>query len=168
MTAGANAFAARREGPSLTLLLAPFTRGLAGAEQPAFLGRLERLAAERYRAWAEQLPAQAGPLLACARSEERIAERADRLFPMSAAQAAKLDGLLPEVRRIYGSLFAGLSLREQLALQASAERQGADVWRALVAALALPEALREELEDSARLEEESAERLAKLLAEVAP
>jgi hypothetical protein len=156
--------AARKPAPSLTLLLAPFTRGLVGAEQPAFMGRLERLAAERYRVWAQQAPAHAETLLACAESEERIAERAERLFPMSAAQAAKLDALLPEVRRVYRTLFVGLSLRQQLALQASAERQGADVWRALMTALGLPHAMREKLEESARLEEESAARLDALLA----
>jgi hypothetical protein len=157
---------APREGPSLTLLLAPFTRGLVGAEQPAFMGRLERLAAERYRAWAQQFPAHADALLACAQREERIAERAERLFPMNAAQAAKLAALLPEVRRVYASLFVGLPLPDQLALQASAERQGANVWRALIASQAPPAALREELEHSARLEEESAEHLAALLAEL--
>lgn len=156
-----------REAPSLTLLLAPFTRGLVGSERPAFMGRLERLAAERYRAWAQQVPAHAAALLACAQREERIADRAERLFPMSAAQAAKLDALLPEVRRIYGSLFVGLAVREQLALQASAERQGANVWRALLAALALPQAMREKLEESAQLEEESAVQLEALLAELA-
>ena len=153
--------------PSLTLLLAPITRSLVGAEQAAFLGRLERLAAERYRAWAAQLPAHAETLLACGASEERIADRAERLFPMSAAQAAKLDLFVPEVRRTYGALFVGLSLREQLALQASAERQGADAWRALAVALALPHAMREKLDVSAREEEESALRLDALIAELA-
>lgn len=156
--------AARKAAPSIPLLLAPITRGLVGAEQAAFLGRLERLAAERYREWAKQAPAHAGLLRACAESEDRIADRAERLFPMDAAQAAKLDALVPDVRRIYGTLFVGLSLREQLALQANAERQGADVWRALIAALGLPHAMAEKLEESARLEEESAARLDALVA----
>jgi hypothetical protein len=166
VSAGASAPTPRKPAPSITLLLAPITRGLTEAEQPAFLGRLERLAAERYRAWAEQAPEHAASLLRCAESEERIADRADRLFPLSAAQAAKLDALLPQVRQTYGSLFVGLSLGEQLALQASAERQGADVWRAIAAALSLPHAMREKLEESARLEEESAARLAAILEEL--
>jgi hypothetical protein len=154
----------RRPAPSITLLLAPLTRGLSGAEQPAFLARLERLAAERYRAWAAQAPAHASALRACADSEQRIAERADRLFPLSAAQREKLDALLPQASQLYGSLFAGLPLQEQLELQAAAERQGADVWRAIAATQDLPHAIREALAECARLEEESAARLDALVA----
>lgn len=157
--------ASARHAPSITLLLAPLTRGLAEAERPAFLARLERLAAERYRAWAKQAPEHAATLLDCAQSEEEIAARADRLFPMSAAQAAKLDALVPEAQRLYGAMFVGLPLREQLALQESAERQGANVWRALAAASTLPDATREALAACAALEEASAARLARLLAE---
>jgi len=157
--------AAHKSAPSITLLLAPLTRGLAEAERPAFLARLERLAAERYRGWAKEAPAQAGVLLDCAQSEEEIASRADRLFPMSAAQAVKLDALLPEARRLYGAMFVGLALREQLALQASAERQGANVWRAIAAAASVPDATREALAACAELEEASAARLERLLAE---
>jgi hypothetical protein len=145
-------------------LLAPLTRGLSEEERPAFLARLERLAAERYRAWATQAPEHAATLLDCARSEEEIAARADRLFPMSAAQAAKLDALLPEATRIYGAMFVGLELREQLALQGSAERQGANVWRAIAAASRLPDATRAALAACAALEEESAARIERLLA----
>jgi integrase len=157
-----------KPAPSITLLLAPLTRGLAEPERPAFLARLERLAAERYRAWAEQSPAHGSVLRACAASEEEIAGRADRLFPMSEAQRAKLDALLPEARRLYGALFVGLSLREQLQLQAAAELQGANVWRAIAAAPGLPHALREALAACAALEEESAARLEQLLREWRP
>jgi hypothetical protein len=150
-----SAAAAPKAAPSITLLLAPLTRGLADAERPAFLARLERLAAARYRAWAAEAPAHAAALLACAASEEEIAERADRLFPMSAAQRAKLDALLPEARRLYGALFVGLALREQLKLQAAAELQGANVWRAISAMPGLPQAMRDALEASAVLEEAS-------------
>ncbi|HEU4430089.1 MAG TPA: hypothetical protein VFT98_15110 [Myxococcota bacterium] len=157
--------ASAKAAPSITLLLAPLTRGLAEAERPAFLARLERLAAERYRAWATQAPEHAATLLDCAQSEEEIATRADRLFPMSAAQAAKLDALLPEAKRLYGAMFVGLGLREQLSLQASAERQGANVWRAIAAAGALPETTRAALGACAELEEASAARIERMLAE---
>jgi hypothetical protein len=153
-----------KPAPSITLLLAPLTRGLSEPERPAFLARLERLAAERYRAWAQQAPAHAAPLLACAASEEEIARRADQLFPMSAAQEAKLAELLPRARQVYASLFVGLPLREQLALQASAERQGGAVWRAIGASAALPDATRAALEACAALEDESAARLDALVA----
>ena len=163
----ATAAPARAAAPSIPLLLAPLTRGLAEAERPAFLARLEQMAAQRYRAWAEQAPAHASALLACADSEQEIAARAARLFPMSAAQNAKLDALLPQARQLYGSLFVGLSLPQQLELQAAAERQGADVWRALTATPGLPHAMREALAECARLEEESATRLDALVARLA-
>jgi hypothetical protein len=155
---------AQKSTPSITLLLAPLTRGLTEAERPAFLARLEQMAAQRYRAWAEQAPAHARVLLACAESEQEIAARAARLFPVDAVQSAKLDALLTQARQLYGSLFVGLALPEQLELQASAERQGADVWRAIAATPGLPHALREALADCARLEEESAARLDGLVA----
>jgi len=155
---------ARTAAPSIPLLLAPLTRGLAEAERPAFLARLEQMAAQRYRAWAEQAPAHASVLLACADSEQEIAARAARLFPMNTAQSARLDALMPRAQQIYGALFVGLSLRDQLELQAAAERQGADVWRAIAATQGLPHAMREALAECARLEEESAARLDALVA----
>jgi hypothetical protein len=163
----ATATPARAAAPSIPLLLAPLTRGLAEAERPAFLARLEQMAAQRYRVWAAQAPAHASVLLACAESEQEIAARAARLFPMNAAQNARLDALLPRARQLYGSLFVGLSLRDQLELQAAAERQGADVWRAIAATQGLPHAMREALAECARLEEESAARLDALVAGLA-
>jgi hypothetical protein len=159
----APAAAGAKPAPSITLLLAPLTRGLSEPERPAFLARLERLAAERYRSWAQQAPAHAALLLACAAREEEIAARADRLFPMSAAQEAKLGELLPRARQIYSSLFVGLPLREQLAFQASAERQGGAVWRALGASAQLSDEARAELAACAALEDESAAQLDALI-----
>jgi hypothetical protein len=153
-----------KPAPSIALLLAPLTRGLAEAERPAFLARLERMAAQRYRAWAAKAPAFAAELNACAEREDEIARRADALFPMSAAQEAKLAELGLRAREIYASLFVGLPLREQLALQAEAERQGGAVWRALGATESLPSAVREALAECAALEDASAERLEALLA----
>jgi len=155
--------AARKAAPSLRLLLAPLTRRLDGDERPVFMARLERLAGQRYEAWAKQAPQHAGALLACARGEEEIARRADALFPLTPARHAKLDALQEEARRIYDSLFVGLALREQIALQAAAERQGADVWRALAAALALAKAAQDALAELAKTEEENAKRLEQLL-----
>jgi hypothetical protein len=155
--------AARKQAPSLTLL-APLTRRLAGDERPAFMARLERLAGQRYQAWAKQAAQHASALLACAQDEEEIARRAEALFPLGAAPRAKLDALQDEALRIYDAVFVGLTLREQLALQASAERQGADVWRALAAALALAKPAADALAELARMEEDNARRLEQLLA----
>jgi hypothetical protein len=59
------------------------------------------------------------------------------------------------------------ALAAQLELQAAAERQGADVWRAIAATQGLPHAMREALAECARLEEESAARLDALVAGLA-
>ncbi len=159
---------ARSTAPSLGLLLAPLLGGLAAAERPAFLARLERAAAARYRAWALAAPQHAAALLDCARSEEEIADRADRLFPLNAAQAAKVDALMPRAGELYGAALAGLTLREQFALQAAAEREGASAWRAFAAAAGLPQAISEALAECAALEVASATRLEKLLADWKP
>jgi hypothetical protein len=164
VSAGAAATHPGRPAPNIALLLAPLTRGLAEEERPVFLARLERLAAERYRAWAQQAPQHAEALLACAASEEEIAGKAERLFPVSAAQNAKLDALLPEARRVYGAMFVGLALREQIALQARAELQGANVWRAIAAQPGMPETRRDALAVCSALEEASAARLDAALA----
>lgn len=146
-------------------LLASSLASVAEAERPAFLARLERLAAERYRAWAEEAPGHAARLLACAQREERISARASALFPLGAEAEARLDALLPGARSAYQGALAGIPLAAQLALQASAERQGAAAWRATAAKGGLPTATLEALAALAALEEENATCLEKLLAE---
>ncbi len=165
MSAGEARAASSPVAPSVGRLLAPLLGELADSERPGFLARLERAAAERYRAWALAAPQHASSLLACAQSENAIADRADRLFPTSAAQAGRIDALMPRARALYEAALAGLPLREQLALQAAAEREGASAWRAFADSNGLPHALRESLRSCAVLEEESAQRLEKLLAD---
>ena len=72
---------------------------------------------------------------------------------------AELGEKLPYAREVYASLFEGLDVEDQLAIQAGAERQGAAAWRGLA-----DRRPREEvLEACARLEEESADFLDALL-----
>jgi hypothetical protein len=158
--------AAQPNKPSseLAQLLAAAFGAVAEAERPAFLARLERLAAARYRAWATESPADAAALLACARREEEIAERASRVFPLSGEQAARIDALLPQARETYQAALAGLALREQLGLQAFAERQGAGAWRAFAKAPGLARTSQDELAVCAALEEENAACLDALIA----
>lgn len=151
-------------GPDLGLLLAPLLAGLADGERPGFLARLERVAGARYQAWAAEAPQHAAELLECARSEDEIAERAERLFPLSAEQTAKLDALMPRARELYAAIFVGRTRPEQFAVQAAAERLGAGAWRGIAAAPGLPHAMREALAACAALEEASAARLEKLIA----
>ena len=150
--------------PDLGLVLAPLLGELEGGERPGFLARLERVAGERYRGWALEAPQHAAALLECARSEDEIAERAERLFPLSAAQTAKLDALLPRARELYAAIFVGRALPEQFAVQAAAERLGGGAWRGIAAAAGLPHAMREALATCSALEESNAARLEKMLA----
>ncbi len=149
--------------PNVGALLAPLLGKLEGPARAVFLARLERAAAQRYRAWAAQAPRHADALLACARSEEEIAERAERLFPLSAAQQGDVAALLPDALALYDATFAPFALREQLALQASAERQGGAAWRAIGAAPGLDASARETLAACAALEDASVARLGAIL-----
>jgi len=148
----------------LTEILAPIMGDLAPAEQPAFVALAERIAAGRYRAWAEQAKddASRAPLLACAQREEEIASRVEAVTPDAAAIQARVEADHPDVAQAYLGLFTGLALDAQLALQAQAERTGAATWRAF-AANADP-ARAEVFHACAALEEESAATLEALLA----
>jgi len=141
--------------PDVGALLAGFMAQVPAENRPRFLALLERGAAERYREWAEQLPAHAEGLRACAAREVEIAERAERVVPIDAGAREKLDALIPGAREAYFGLFAGVPIREQLRIQAGAERLGAGAWRGMAAAM--PDAAtREVLESCAALEEVSA------------
>ena len=147
----------------LTELLAPILGALAPAEQPAGIALAERIAAGRYRAWAEQAKhdAHRDALLACADREEEIASRVEAATPGAGEIQARIQADHPDVAEGYQALFAGLALEDQLALQAKAERVGADTWRAL-AASAEP-AVAEVYRACANLEEESASVLESLV-----
>ena len=141
--------------PDVGALLAGFMAQVPAANRPRFLALLERGAAERYRQWAEELPAHAVGLRACAAREVEIAERAERVVPIDAGARATLDALIKGAREAYFGLFAGVPIREQLRIQAGAERLGAGAWRGMAAAM--PDAhAREVLESCAELEEVSA------------
>ena len=144
-----------RSAPDFAALLGPFIGSVPDAGRPGFLALLERGAAARYREWAAVAPDDAEGLIACAAREEQIAERVERLFPVDAELEYALKQALPGAREAYYEVFTGLPLRDQLALQASAERQGAAAWRGM--ASGHPDAAtREALESCAQLEEANA------------
>ena len=154
--------------PNFAQLLGPFIEPIPEAARPAFLARLERTAAERYRLWAGQAVALADGLLACAAREDEIADRVERLLGANAADREKIESSLEGARDTYYAVFAGKPLREQLRIQANAERQGANAWRLLAATLG-DDTLSAELEVCAALEEQSAAHLEGLLADpIAP
>jgi hypothetical protein len=151
--------------PQFGQLLAPLLADLPPHLLPPFLARLERTAADRYRLWATQLPAWSNELLACAAAEDEIAARVLAAFPTSEAEAAQLDARLPQARDIYYAAFSGLEPREQVALQAKAERQGANAWRNVLSRNpGLSAQVVTELQACSALEEQSADRVDELLA----
>lgn len=113
------------EIPNFGALLGEFIATISPEGRPGFLARLERLAAARYRDWAKAAPDEAPGLLACAAREDEIADRIERLFPLPDADTSAVEKQLPEARRVYYEVFDGMGLRDQLTIQANAERQGA-------------------------------------------
>jgi hypothetical protein len=154
------------ETPNFARLLGPFIEAIPEAARPAFLARLERTAAERYRLWAGQAAALAEGLLACAAREDEIADRVERVLGADAAAREKIEASAEAARDTYYAVFAGKPLREQLRIQADAERQGANAWRLLAATIG-EAAVAAELEACAVLEEQSASHLEALLADPA-
>jgi hypothetical protein len=149
--------------PNFAILLGPFITPIPEASRPAFLCLLERVAAGRYREWADECPAnERDDLLACSAREDEIADRVVALFPAVAGDQEKMKSELEGARAAYASVFEDLSLSEKLFVQAGAERQGAAAWRGFAAQEEVP-AVREELERCAGLEEASAACLEGLL-----
>jgi hypothetical protein len=132
------------------------------ADHPLFVAIAERMAAERYRGWADAMPAQRASLLACSEREEDIARRVESLHGDAGARQQRIRAQMPELAEINQSVFAGRPLEEQFAIQAQGERVGAGFWRSLATPSASAHARRTYLE-CAELEERNAELLESLL-----
>lgn len=148
---------------SILTLLGPVIEGCPPADRPLLLALGERIAASRYRVWAEasEDPSVRKTLEACARREEEVAARVEALRPDATAVQAKLSTDHPDLRDRFFELFSGRPLEEQFAMQAEAERAGAAAWRAFAAAT--PDATQAAaLAACAPLEEASAEALERL------
>jgi hypothetical protein len=143
--------------PDVARVLARVLERVAERDRALLIALAERLAAERYRGWAED-PAQRSHrvgLLACADREEEIARRVESLRPGAEQVQRDLVARHPDLLEINRELFAGRPLEEQFAIQARGERLGAATWRSLAKRSQL-EAERETLLGCALLEEESA------------
>ncbi len=154
--------------PNFGELLAPYIGSVPEEAVPAFLARLERTAADRYRMWAEAVPEHREDLLACARREDDIADRVERIYPLAdSAHQARIDAAIGPARDTYYEVFSGLSPLEQMTIQANAERQGAAAWRGMIEQESDPQT-RAALEECARIEEASADYLDGLLQVLEP
>ena len=87
------------EIPRFGELLSPFISKVPDGTRPLFLALLERGAANRYRVWAEQLPAHAAVLLECAESEDEIASRIEGAFALDESLRDELLAPLPQEHR---------------------------------------------------------------------
>lgn len=141
--------------PDLAEVLGRVLQRVPLAEQPLLVALAERLAAERYRGWAEEDPAHAAGLLACAAREEEIARRVEGLHPDRESTTRQLLARNPDLLDINRSLFAGRPLADQFTLQARGERLGAATWRAFAGAESDP-VRRDVFLGCVLLEEESA------------
>lgn len=145
--------------------LRPIVESLPADAQLPFIAALERGAADRYRGWADAVadPEIAEGLRACAAREEEIATRIETLAGRRADEMAGLESVWEQVRDVGVGAYGSRSLSEQLAIQADAERGGASVWREL--GTAASDADRDTFEACARLEEQSAAYVEKVLAD---
>jgi hypothetical protein len=148
--------------PQFGELLAEHLQGVPPEAYPYLLSELERTAADRYRGWAEQVPEHREVLRACAAAEDEIADRVAALFPPTDAHRALVGEIVPRAKAVYYAAFDGFTAREQLCIQAAAERQGAEAWQRLKAAH--PEH-GDALDALSVLERGSADRVDALLAE---
>jgi len=151
--------------PDIASMLVQVMTSVPDGLRPRLLALLEHTAAERYEGWARELPSHAAALLACAGRERDIAATAEGIFPLDTAGRERLETPLQDTRKAYFEALAPLALRDQLRLQAIAERAGGGAWRTMAAALEDARA-RAALERSGDLEEANAAALDELIAKL--
>lgn len=150
--------------PNVGAILGAVLQRVPAAQRPLLIALAERLAAERYRGWAEREASrerQSG-LVACASREEEIARRVEALYPEAASVQREILSRNPDLEEINRSVFAERPLEQQFAIQAQGERLGAATWRSLAQDAGSEEA-RQTFLGCAHLEEESASFLESLL-----
>ena len=150
--------------PDVAAILAPLLARVPAPRQPLLLAIAERMAAERYRGWAADasMAAHRSSLLECASREEQIAANVEALTPSAVAVQQEILTSNPDLAEINRTVFAGRPIADQMTIQAAGERAGAAAWQAFAAA-AGPGAARDAFIACARLEEESAVVLDRIL-----
>ncbi len=151
--------------PDVSDLAGPMLAQVPTANQPLLVALAERVAARRYRAWADrpELASYRDRLLLCAEREEEVAERIEALRPDAGAVQGSLAKQFPDFGERYAALFDGIGLIDQLLVQSRGERLGAMTWRSF--AEHQPDAAtRECLLECALLEERSAVVLEEIIA----
>ena len=140
----------------LTAVLGQLMQRAAPGQQQLLMALAERMAAERYRTWADNEEGERRvALLACAAREEEVARRIEALHEQAGVVQALIREQNPDLGDLARAFFARFPVEEQYRLQAQAERLGAASWRSL-AKRAEGGALRDVYLTCAALEEESA------------
>jgi len=150
--------------PNIGEVFARILQRVVEKDRPLLIAIAERLAAERYRGWANETAQaeQAAQLRACADREEEIAGRVEALIPDAAAIQREILAKHPDLADVNRSVFAGRPRSDQFRMQAQGERLGAATWRSF-AKQAESRAARETFLACAELEETSALVLESLL-----
>ncbi len=109
----------------------PLLPDLSPEEIPMIIALLERLAADKYRGWAEDTDdsIERTGLLACAAREDEIAEFIESLEADASVKTAELNTRFPDLLARYDSIMTGRTRSEQLRIQAEGELGGADYMR---------------------------------------
>ena len=121
---------------SLLAVLEPILESAPAEELPLLLAWLERMAAEKYRVWAEQATddVERKGLMDCAFREDAIAEFIEFLEPQAEARTHALKEQFPDTQAMYDSVMAGQERSEQLRRQAEGELGGANFLREFASA----------------------------------
>jgi len=150
--------------PNVAEILAGLLRTIEPLHQPLLLAKLEKMAAVRYRRWADEHadPIVKAGLLACADREDEIAKRVESLEPDAIAIQDQLMSANPDLVDLNRTLFEGRPFKVQFAMQAEGERAGAAAWNAYGSA-APNESAQELLRSCSALEQANADFLQTLL-----
>ena len=151
--------------PDIGAIIAGVLQRVPREHAPLLIATAERLAAVRYRGWADEVtqPADREGLRACAEREEEIARRVEALFPNAHEIQRTILAQNPDLEELNRTLFAGRPLAQQFTIQARGERLGAATWRAFAGQVRDQQA-RDTLLGCADLEEASAAFLESILA----
>ncbi|MBW2281378.1 MAG: hypothetical protein JRG82_11605 [Deltaproteobacteria bacterium] len=143
--------------PGVGEIVGPIVAKVEPEHQPLLIALAERIAARRYRAWAEQAarPEDRHRLIACADREEEVARRVEALFDDAAGIQAELLARHAGLEEIYRGLFEGRPAADQFTIQAKGERLGAATWRSF-AERSSDDDTRKTYLECAALEEDSA------------
>jgi hypothetical protein len=117
--------------PNVAELVGPILQRVEPERRPLLLAIAERMAAARYRRWADGAgdAAARASLLACAAREEEIAARVEALHPDADRIEREMLASQPDLAEIDRTVFADRPLAHQLTIQAQGERVGAATWR---------------------------------------